>query len=63
MRNNEVIFDRAHRRIAFVPSDCGAMHAACRDTKNSKLGDALFVENRKDVGRPFCQAALEIESH
>jgi len=30
MRNNEVIFDRAHRRIAFVPSDCGAMHAGAR---------------------------------
>ena len=27
MRNHEVIFDRAHRRVAFVPSDCGAMHA------------------------------------
>ena len=26
MRNNEVIFDRESRKIAFVPSDCGAMH-------------------------------------
>ena len=26
MRNHEVIFDRAHRRLAFAPSDCGAMH-------------------------------------
>ena len=26
MRNNEVVFDRESRKIAFVPSDCGAMH-------------------------------------
>ena len=30
MRNHEVIFDRAHRRVAFVPSDCQAMHAGAR---------------------------------
>ncbi|KAL1522784.1 hypothetical protein AB1Y20_017756 [Prymnesium parvum] len=27
MRNYEVIFDREHRRVAFVPSDCLGMHA------------------------------------
>ena len=30
MRNHEVIFDRANKRVAFVPSDCGAMHAGAR---------------------------------
>ena len=30
MRNHEVIFDREHRRVAFVPSDCGAMHSGRR---------------------------------
>lgn len=30
MRNHEVIFDREHRRIAFVPSKCSDMHAGKR---------------------------------
>ena len=30
MRNHEVIFDRVRRRIAFVPSDCSAMHGGGR---------------------------------
>ena len=32
MRNHEVVFDRAHKRLAFVPSDCGAMHDGHRDS-------------------------------
>jgi len=27
MRNHEVVFDRAHRHVAFIPSDCEGMHA------------------------------------
>ena len=30
MRNHEVIFDRKFRRVAFVPSDCVAMHGGSR---------------------------------
>ena len=30
MRNHEVIFDRKLRRVAFVPSNCGAMHEGSR---------------------------------
>ena len=33
MRNHEVIFDRVHRRVAFVPSDCGKMHDGKLESK------------------------------
>merc|ERR1719478_2115357 len=32
MRNYEVIFDRIHRRVAFVPSDCAGMHHGSRES-------------------------------
>ena len=52
MRNHEVIFDREHKRLAFVPSDCGAMHAGARpsvlDGGYSLNGCAAGV---KEVGK------------
>lgn len=31
-RHHEVVFDRAHRRLAFLPSDCAAVHAGEQDS-------------------------------